>query len=1823
MGSTLAITPAALTATVADQTKIYGDDDPALAGIGVTLTGLVNDPAIATWNGAVAVNDSALASTVTSLTRDAGETVAGSLYAITAGTFTTPSTNYSAPSLALGSTLAITPAALTATVADQTKIYGDDDPALAGIGVTLTGLVNDPAIATWNGAVAVNDSALATTATSLTRDAGETVAGSLYAITAGTFTTPSTNYSAPSLALGSTLDITPASLTATVADQTKIYGTDDPALAGIGVTLTGLVNDPAITTWNGAVAVDDSALASTVTSLTRDAGETVAGSLYAITAGTFTTPSTNYSSPSLVLGSTLDITPKTVNLAATRNYDGTTDFAEGTFTPTITGTVANTSWIDWNGNITTVLGAQTLSIASSGTGTVPSRNAGPAQTMTTGTIALADGSNGGLATNYTLTGGTHNGTITPKALTAVDLTGTVTKVYDGDATVDNLTTGNYSITGFVAGEGATIGVETGTYVAGKDVIDNPAGSAVTSAVLAAADYTATGTTLLSNYDLTAVMGVSATGAIGEITAADLALSGTRVYDATTVFAGDNLIANGIAGETFTVIGAGDITNLASKHVQTGSTLASVTGLSLGTSGDGGLASNYKPITTTGSSVDVTARPVTLTAPSVTKTYDGLLIYATTAGDLNAITLSGPLAGTDTVSAATITYTDKNAGTNNKTVNLNAATIDDGNSGANYTVTLAGNTTSTITALGITGSITAADKVYDGNNLATITGRSLTGALGTDDVTYTGGTATFSDKNVAAGKTVTGTGLSLTGADAGNYTVNTTTTTLADITPAPLGIAANSTSKIYGDTVSFTGTEFGSSGLKNGETVGSVSLASAGAAATAGVAGSPYDITASAATGGTFDPGNYTISYFDGALGVIPAPLGIAANSATRLYGDANPAFSATYTGFQNGETTDALTGALALTTPAVAISNVGSYAIIPSGQSSTNYTISYVNGKLSVTPAPLGIAANSTSKIYGDTVSFTGAEFSSTGLKNGETIGNVSLASAGATATAGVAGSPYDITASAAAGGTFDASNYTISYVEGALGVIPAPLGIAANSTSKIYGETVSFIGAEFSSTGLKNSETIGSVSLASAGAAADADVVGSPYDITASAAAGGTFDAGNYTISYVDGSLGVIPAGLLGIAANAAAKTYDGLAYSGGNGVNYTGFQAGDTPDSLDGTLEYGGSSQGAVNVGTYSIIPFGQSSPNYEIVYVNGKLSVIPAPLGIAANSATRLYGEANPAFSATYTGFQNGETPSTALTGALMFATPAIPASNVDNYAITPSGQSSTNYTISYVDGTLGVTPAPLGIAANSISKTYGSTVSFTGAEFSSTGLKNGETVGSVNLASAGTAPTAGVAGSPYDITASSATGGTFNAANYTISYVDGALGVTPAALGIAANSATRLYGEANPAFSATYTGFQNGETPSTALTGALMFATPAIPASNVGNYAIAPSGQSSTNYTISYVDGILGVTPVPLIVTADAQSKVYGTSDPALTFGATGLVNNPALGVVDTVGNVFSGALTRTGGETLLGGPYAITRGTLAPNSNYTLASYTGNNLTITPAALTVAANPQSKVYGTSDPALTYSVAGLVNNPALGVADTADSVLSGALTRATGDPDHCICIACLNGETVTGGPYAIAQGTLAANSNYTLGFTGSDLTITPAALDVAANPQSKVFGTSDPALTYSVAGIVNNPALGIADTADSVLSGALTRVPGESALGGPYAITQGTLAAKCNYTLGFTPNDLIIIGAAAEPVLGFNAGQVIFAGVINNEFYYRPGNFWHISLNPNNADPGFDVMRGTNDLNSRLRRSMNPCDSISGGGFCETWSFPQQFEKVDEK
>src|SRR5204863_185659 len=131
--TSLAITKASLTGNIADQTKVYGANDPALAGIGVTLSGLINRTVV-TWNGNVAVDDSALTSSVTSLARVAGETVGSSPYSITAASFSTPSGNYFAPVwTGTPTSLAITKTNLTGTIADQTKVYGANDPAISGI----------------------------------------------------------------------------------------------------------------------------------------------------------------------------------------------------------------------------------------------------------------------------------------------------------------------------------------------------------------------------------------------------------------------------------------------------------------------------------------------------------------------------------------------------------------------------------------------------------------------------------------------------------------------------------------------------------------------------------------------------------------------------------------------------------------------------------------------------------------------------------------------------------------------------------------------------------------------------------------------------------------------------------------------------------------------------------------------------------------------------------------------------------------------------------------------------------------------------------------------------------------------------------------------------------------------------------------------------------------------------------------------------------------------------------------------------------------------------------------------------------------------------------------------------------------------------------------------------------------------------------------------------------------------------------------------------------------------------------------------------------
>jgi hypothetical protein len=186
-----------------------------------------------------------------------------------------------------------------------------------------------------------------------------------------------------------------------------------------------------------------------------------------------------------------------------------------------------------------------------------------------------------------------------------------------------------------------------------------------------------------------------------------------------------------------------------------------------------------------------------------------------------------------------------------------------------------------------------------------------------------------------------------------------------------------------------------------------------------------------------------------------------------------------------------------------------------------------------------------------------------------------------------------------------------------------------------------------------------------------------------------GGLTSNNYAITFVSGTLAVTTAPLV-VKANDATKVY-GQANPAFT-VSYTGFVNGDTASSLGGTLSFSTSATAASPVGSYTITPGGLTSNNYAMTLANGTLTITPAPLTVTANDATKVFGQPNPTFTASYSGFVNGDT-AASLGGTLVFSTPATTTSPVGTYTITPSGLTSTNYTISFVSGTLTITAAVL--------------------------------------------------------------------------------------------------------------------------------------------------------------------------------------------------------------------------------------------------------------------------------------------------------------------------------------------------------------------------------------------------------------------------------------------------------------------------------------------------------------------------------------------------
>ena len=422
---------------------------------------------------------------------------------------------------------------------------------------------------------------------------------------------------------------------------------------------------------------------------------------------------------------------------------------------------------------------------------------------------------------------------------------------------------------------------------------------------------------------------------------------------------------------------------------------------------------------------------------VNKIYD----RTTTATLSGTASLGGTKYNSDVVTLTgtpSPTFASANVG-NGIAITVTGYTLGGANAG-NYTLTQPAGLTANITAKTLTVSgASASNKTYDGTTNATVAGGTLTGVVLGDVVTVST-SGTFASANVANGITVT---VALGGANAGNYTLTQPGIT-ANITQAALTITANDVSKVYGTTITGASgsTAFTNSALQNGETIGSVTIAyGTGSASNAIVATYTGSVTPSAATGGSFNPANYSITYVTGKITVTQATLTISGLSGV------NKVYDGTTTATLSGTAT--LVGVIG--TDVVTLSGTPS-SVFPSkvvgtglAITVTGYTLTGANAANYTLTQPTGLTANISAKTL--TVSSAAASNKVYDATNAATITGtlagivgtdvVTLSGTGTFPSKNV-GTGLSVTSTCTLGGA-DAGNY----------VLTQPTGLTANITAK------------------------------------------------------------------------------------------------------------------------------------------------------------------------------------------------------------------------------------------------------------------------------------------------------------------------------------------------------------------------------------------------------------------------------------------------------------------------------------------------------------------------------------------------------------------------------------------------------------------------------------------------------------------------------------------------------------------------------------------------------------------------------------------------------
>jgi hypothetical protein len=1230
-------------------------------------------------------------------------------------------------------------------------------------------------------------------------------------------------------------------------------------------------------------------------------------------------------------GLSADVTAKALSIAglstvASRTYDGTTVAG-------LTGTAAFLS-SEAAGAGTTVDGkpysVDTISLSGTAAGAFADRNAGTAKAVTVTGLTVAGTDSG----NYTVTQPTSlTANITAKALTVAGVTAVATRTYDGTTAA-----GLSGTAAFLSSEAAGAG----TTVDGKpysvdtiSISGTAAGAYANRNVGTAKAITVTGVSVAgsdaANYTVT-----QPTGLTSDVTAKALSIAGvtavaTRVYDGTTA-AGLSGTAAFLSAEA---AGAGTTTDgkpysvdtisvggtaagaFADRNVGTAKTIT-VTGITVA----GTDAGNYTATQPTGLTANVTAKALTIAGLSgvASRTYDGTTVagltgtaaFLSTEAAGAGTTVDGKPYSVDTISlsgTAAGAFADRAVGTA-KAITVTGLSVSGTDSG-NYTAVQPTGLTGNVTAKALTvAGVTASDKIYDATTTATLGGAaaflaSETAGAGTTvdgkpysvDMIAIGGTAAgaFADKDVATGKAITVTGVTVTGTDAANYSVTQPTGLTAAVTKKTLTVSGvTASNKVYDGTTAAT--------LSGTPTLQSAEAPGAGTTAD----GKPYTGDTFSAAGtltGTFadraaatgktvsvagvtltgaQSGNYDVAALTATADITPKALTISgvAAVATRVY---------------DGTTVAGLTG-----TPAFGAAEA-------TGVGTTSDGIPYTVDSVTVGGTAAGAFADrnvGTAKaitVSGLTVTGTGAaNYTATqpaGLTADVTVKALNVAGLSAVATrvydttltAGLLGTPAFLTAEVAgAGTTSDGTPYTVDTI--------AVSGTAAGAFA---------------------TKTIGT---------------GKAITVTGLTVSGA--DSANYTVIQPTGlTANVTAAGLTISGITASNKIYDGnvTATLNAGTAALVGVLTGDTV-TLTGTAT-GTFASKTVGTGktvqVASLSLSGADAGNYTVTQPTTTANITAKTLTVAGiTAAGKVYdgnATATPTYTgAAFTGVVSGDTVTLVTTGATAtFSSKTVATGKTVTFAsLTLGGADAGNYTLTQPTTTADITAKNLtvtGITASNKIYNGNTSASLNTGSAALVGVVSGDTTTVVTGGAIGTFSDANVGlNKAVQVSGLTLTGA--DAANYTLTQPATTATITPASVSIAISNLSFTYDGTPKAATITI---------SPSVSAAIVYSNGGSAPVNAGTYTVTVNVTDS-NYS--------GSANAQLVIAKAAQSVAFSITGSDFKVGASLGLNATASSGLPVTFTVISGSATLNGSTATITQVGAVTiRATQAGNDNYAAAS----------------------------------------------------------------------------------------------------------------------------------------------------------------------------------------------------------------------------------------------------------------------------------------------